>query len=254
MTKRPTVPTASSESGCDTVPMLPPPLERRQQAIVLVHGAWVGEWCWSPVLPMLEASGRAVHAVSLKGHGARRHESGPHVTLEDHVNDVLGVLDVHDLVDVTLVGHSYGGRVITPVSERAAGRIAHVVYLDAHAPIAPDAGQSPERIAEAEANGGMLPFSGYEPDPAEFGGAEAVAWFLERVMPQSFATFREPLAGRLPDAVRKTYVYANDSRASRFSAYADAARADPAWEYFELEGSHWLMFGRAREVADIILG
>jgi pimeloyl-ACP methyl ester carboxylesterase len=229
--------------------VLPPPTERRHRAIVLVHGAWVGEWSWSRVLPLLEASGRPVFAVSLTGHGVRRHESGPHITLDDHVADVSAVLEVHDLYDVTLVGHSYGGRVITAAYERLAERIARLVYLDAHAPLAPDSGQTPERVAIAAANGGMFPFQGYDPDPAVVGGAEGVAWFLERVVPQSFATFMAPLEAQLPAELPKTYVFAT----GYFSGYSAAARDDPAWDYVELDADHWLMFSRPDEVAEIIL-
>lgn len=234
--------------------MLPPPLDRRAGAIVLVHGAWVGEWSWSPILPQLEASGRPVYAVSLTGHGTRRHQSGPHVTLADHVADVIAVIETHDLVDVTLVGHSYGGRVITPVYERLPGRVRRLVYLDAHVPVLPTAGGPDERARIAAANGGMLPFSEYDPDPDEVGGAAGVAWFMDRVVPQSYLTFTEPLVGELPDELDKTYVYARESGVSRFSAYAAVIRDDPHWNYVELACSHWLMFGRPDEVAGIILG
>lgn len=236
------------------VPALPPGQERRERAIVLVHGAWVGEWSWIPVLPLLEASGRPVHAVSLTGHGARSHESGPHVTQADHVADVVGLVRTLDLYDITLVGHSYGGRVITAVAHEIADRIERLVYLDAHAPTAPDAGQSPERIAEAAASGGMLAFGeSYDPDPAEMGGEEGVAWFRERVMPQSFATLATPMRS-LPDGIARTYVFATGYTPTRFAAYARAAREDPAWDYTELPGSHWLMFSHPQEVADIVLG
>jgi pimeloyl-ACP methyl ester carboxylesterase len=232
---------------------LPPPLARRRRAIVLVHGAWVGEWSWAPVLPLLEAAGRPVFAVSLTGHGARRHESGPHVTLADHVADVVGVILTHDLDEITLVGHSYGGRVISSVYPVVADRIAAMVYLDAHAPIAPDTGQTPERAAAAAANGGMLPFFAlYEPDPDEFGGPDGVAWFKARVMPQSFATFTEPMPGPLPDELPKTYVYATGVDESRFGQYAAAAAGHAAWTYAELPGSHWLMFSHPAEVAALI--
>lgn len=231
--------------------MLPP--ADRQRAIVLVHGAWVGEWSWEPILGLLRASGRPVHTVSLTGHGVKRHQSGPHVTLFDHIADVVSYVEVADLTEVTLVGHSYGGRVITPVYEQISERIGRLVYLDAHAPTAPDSGQSPERIAQAQAGGGMIQFGEYEPDPTEVGGPDGLAWFLDRVMPQSFATFCEPLVGDLPDDLPKTYVYATGSGPSRFSGYAEAAAADPAWDYVELDGSHWLMFSHPREVADIIL-
>jgi pimeloyl-ACP methyl ester carboxylesterase len=233
---------------------LPPPVERRSRAIVLVHGAWVGEWSFTPLLPHLEPSGRAIHVVSLTGHGARRHESGPHVTIDMHVADVVGVIETHDLVDVALVGHSYGGRVITAAYPHVAGRVERLVFLDAHAPLAPDTGQPPERVATAEANGGMLPFELYVPDPAEVGGADGFEWFMSRVMPQSFATFAAPLGPPLPDDVPKTYVFATGNQPSRFERYAEAARDHPAWDYVELPGSHWLMFTHPAQVAAAILG
>ena len=98
----------------------------------------------------------------------------------------------------------------------------------------------------------MLPFGEYDPDPSEVGGAEGVAWFMQRVMPQSFATFTMPDVV-LPDELPKTYVFASGNPDSRFAQYAAAAAANPAWDYRELEGSHWLMFGHPRQVADIIL-
>ena len=231
--------------------VLPPPDEVTRGAIVLVHGAWVGEWCWLPLLPDL--AGRPVYTVSLTGHGARRHESGPHITLDDHVADVVGLIDTLDLTDVTLVGHSYGGRVITPAIPEVAHRLAAVVYLDAHAPVAPDPGQSPERDAAAAANGGMLAFGGYEHDVDLLGSDAARTWFTERLVEQSYATFTAPWQHPLPDHVTKTFVYATDSPNSRFTAYAEACRTHPEWRYHELAGPHFLMFSHPVEVAEIIL-
>jgi len=231
----------------------PPALVEREHAIVLVHGAWVGEWSWQPVIEPLRASGRPVHAVSLTGHGARRHESGPHVDLSTHVNDVVTLIETHDLVGITLVGHSYGGRVVTRVAPLVADRLAALVFLDAHAPVAADPGQGPERVASAAANGGMLPFTGYHPDPDLVGGAEGVEWFLERTMPQSFACLSEAWQTDLPDVARKTFVYAAENRPSRFLQYAEFCRADPAWTYHELDGPHFLMMSHPTEVTRFIL-
>ena len=221
--------------------------------IVLVHGAWVGEWSWLPVLPQLKASGRAVHAVSLTGQGARRHQTGNHLRLSDHVDDVVGVIETLDLESVTLVGHSYGGRVITGVAGRVPDRLVALVYLDAHAPIAPDPGQTPERIAAAEANDGMLPFGGYDLDPEYFGGPDGVAWCHERIVDHPMACFTDPWVVELPEQVAKTYVYAAGPEPTKFSGYAAAAAADPSWVLRTLEGPHFLMFSHRYEVVNIIL-
>lgn len=231
----------------------PPPIASRNQAIVLVHGAWVGEWSWLPVLEDLRASRRPVHAVSLTGHGSRSHESGPEVTLSDHVADVVGLIETLDLTEVTLVGHSYGGRVITRVWVEVAARVASMVYIDAHTPVAEEPPQGPERVAMAEANGGMIPFGGYEPKPDLVGGDAGVQWFLDRVMPQSFACFTEPWQHRLPDDLAKTFVYAGAGENDRFTAYSEACRNDPNWRHEVLDGPHFLMVSHPTEVARIIL-
>jgi pimeloyl-ACP methyl ester carboxylesterase len=221
--------------------------------IVLVHGAWVGEWCWRPIVALLEAAGRPVYPVSLTGHGARRNESGPHVTLSDHVADVVAVFHQHDLVDVTLVGHSYGGRVITKAWPEVAARVRRMVYLDAHAPLpTADAGDgAPNRFA-ADGNG-MIPFSEFPPDAGALGGPDAVAAFYDRLTPQSARTLAEPFGVDLPAALDKTFVFASAERSTQFRTYAAAARRDPSWRYIEVPATHWLMYTHPREVAAIIL-
>ena len=228
-----------------------PPVDG-DRAIVLVHGAWVGEWSWLPVLPSLRASGRAVHAVSLTGHGARSSGSGPHVDLSAHVADVVAVIETLDLRRVTLVGHSYGGRVITRVGAEVADRLTAMVFLDAHAPVAGDPGQSAARREAAEANGGMLPFSFYAP-PVTAADVGDLDWFQARVMPQSFACFTEDWVRPVPDGVRPTYIFASGYEPTRFADYAEAARAAAGWRYHELPGSHFLMFDHTDRVADLIL-
>jgi pimeloyl-ACP methyl ester carboxylesterase len=219
--------------------------------IVLVHGAWVGEWCWDPIVELLEAAGRPVFAVSLTGHGRRRNESGPHVTLADHVADVVAVFRQHDLVDATLVGHSYGGRVITKAWPQLAARVRRVVYLDAHAPIGRDESANGEAVYAADSTG-MIPFAEFHPDEAEFGGASAVAEFYDRLAPQSAKTLAEPFHVDLPADLDKTYVSASDEQSTQFRTYAAAARRDPSWRYVEVPASHWLMYTHPGEVAAII--
>ena len=102
--------------------------------IVIVPGAWHGSWRWKEVRAALQAAGHAVYALTLTGLGERRHLATPDVGLDTHIQDVVNVLAYEDLRDVVLVGHSYGGMVITGVADRAPGRLTRLIYLDALLP------------------------------------------------------------------------------------------------------------------------
>src|SRR5574340_886568 len=98
---------------------------------VLVHGGFHGGWCWKKVTPLLRAAGHEVYTPTLTGLGERVHLASPEIDLSTHIQDVVNVLEYEDLREVVLVGHSYGGMVIAGVADRAAPRVAHLVYFDA---------------------------------------------------------------------------------------------------------------------------
>jgi pimeloyl-ACP methyl ester carboxylesterase len=101
---------------------------------VLVHGGGHGGWCYQRVSRLLRSAGHEVHAPTMTGIGERSHLVGPHVDLSLHIQDIAAVLHYEDLRDVILVGHSYGGMVITGVGGMAPDRIGKLVYLDAANP------------------------------------------------------------------------------------------------------------------------
>ena len=101
---------------------------------VLVHGAWAGAWIWKKIIPLLRAAGHDVHATTATGLGDRVHLADPAIDLDTHITDVVNVLEFEELTDVTLVGWSYGGMIITGVAERVPERLAQLVYLDADVP------------------------------------------------------------------------------------------------------------------------
>jgi pimeloyl-ACP methyl ester carboxylesterase len=101
---------------------------------VLIHGGGHGGWCWQPVARRLRAMGHEVHAPSLAGLGDRRHLLSADIDLLTHVEDVVSLLFYEDLSDVILVGHSYGGMVITGAADASTTRIKRLVYLDAAMP------------------------------------------------------------------------------------------------------------------------
>jgi pimeloyl-ACP methyl ester carboxylesterase len=108
-------------------------------AAVLVHGGFHGRWCWKKVRRILRDRGWTVFTPTLTGLGEGAHLASASVTLETHIQYVLGVLEAEELRDVVLCGHSPGGMVITGVADRAPERISHLIYLEA---IAPADGQS----------------------------------------------------------------------------------------------------------------
>jgi pimeloyl-ACP methyl ester carboxylesterase len=112
--------------------------------VVLVHGAWHGAWCFDRVLPLLEKAGVPAVAVDLPGHGE---DPGPLTDLHGDADRVREVLDGID-GDVVLLGHSYGGAVVTEAGVHPS--VSHLVYLCA---LVPDAGESCATAATVEAAG-----------------------------------------------------------------------------------------------------
>jgi pimeloyl-ACP methyl ester carboxylesterase len=86
----------------------------------LVHGAWHGGGCWQRVTPLFRAAGHEAFTPTLTGLGERAHLATPEIELTLHIHDVLGVLEYEGLHEVVLVGHGYGGMVITGVANQAA--------------------------------------------------------------------------------------------------------------------------------------
>lgn len=119
-------------TGCRT--SAPKPAHTPRPTYVLVHGAWGGSWDWQDVANDLSADGGRVYRVSLTGQGERSHLTSTNVDLATHIQDVVNTILWDNLHEVVLVGHSYGGMVITGVADRVPDRIRRVVYLDAMLP------------------------------------------------------------------------------------------------------------------------
>jgi len=105
-----------------------------KQTIVIVHGAWGGAWAFKKVEALLRQKGFEVYRPQLTGQGDRVHLARPDIGLNTHIDDVVNTILYEDLRDIILVGHSYGGMVISGVADRVPDRIKRLVYLDAMVP------------------------------------------------------------------------------------------------------------------------
>lgn len=227
---------------------------------VLVHGAWHGGWCWKKVAPLLRNAGHQVFTPTLTGLGERAHLLTPAIDLTTHVQDIVGVLSYEDLQDVILVGHSYGGMVISSVAEQADMCLAHLVYLDAFLPEPNKAlrdyadGAALDELVQSHGDGWRCPKPGMV--GAEYFGVTDsvdVAWMLARVGDHPYQTMTQPVqltANRL-NALPQTYILT--TLAPLFQEAAKRAKR-AGFRYYELfSAGHDAMITQPEELVKILL-
>ena len=131
---------------------------------MLVHGAYAGGFEWKKAGDIMVSHGYTVYRPTLTGQGERYHLSTPDIDSNLHIQDIVNTILFEDLHDVVLVGHSYGGFIITGVIDRIPERIKTAVYIDAGLPIDGEcgwqakAGNAPN-IVDGYISGGQNPKS-----------------------------------------------------------------------------------------------
>jgi pimeloyl-ACP methyl ester carboxylesterase len=226
---------------------------------VLVHGAWHGGWCWVRLARLLRDAAHEVHTPTLTGLGDRAHLARPEVDLEAHIQDVVALLEVEELRNVILVGHSYAGMVIAGVAARAANRLIHLVYLDAFVPEAGKAlldyvgprADALRESARAQGEGWRLP--SFPPERFGVASQRDREWLQRRLVPQPLRTWEQPLAAAGGDKLKRTYVYCSSPAMGAFDQFAERLREDRKWQFHELKTGHDAMITAPGDVARILL-
>ena len=210
--------------------------------IVLAHGAWSAAWAWKKVRPLMAAAGHAFFAPTYTGLGERAHLARPENDLETHIQDVLGVLKCEELRNVVLIGHSYGGMVATGVADRAAERLAQVIYLDAFVPkdgqslfdLVPHEHRQRQLDSVKAGDGWRVAPNPIPPDTSK----EDAAWVTKFRMPQSVKCFSQSVRLHAEPRLPRTYIqcmrYAERGPFGQFAARACAE----GWPLHELDASH----------------
>ena len=108
--------------------------DSEHHTFVLVPGGWVGGWAWRHVIAALRKRGHEASAPTLTGLGERSHVGNDIAGLGTHIEDVVAHLEMEDLKNVTVVGWSYSGMVVTGALGRLLTRVESVIYLDAFVP------------------------------------------------------------------------------------------------------------------------
>jgi pimeloyl-ACP methyl ester carboxylesterase len=230
---------------------------------VLVHGGGHGGWCYQRVARRLRAAGHEVYAPTLTGLGERSHLLDDRVDLHRHIDDVVAVLRYEDLRDVVLVGHSYGGMVITGIADRAADRIGRLVFLDAANPVN---GQSlvdvSGPIIEAVRPMGKV-VDGIElvllpaPDAGLLYGVtdpDDLAWMSERLTGHPWKCFEQRLELTNETAlwaIPQYHIVCTSTLATRDKALMDRARSEG--RLWDIDTGHDLMITEPEKTAEALL-
>lgn len=209
------------------------------RTFLLVHGAWSGGWDYAQVEAILRANGDQVYRPTLTGLGERVHLANPDINLTTFITDIVNVIKFEDLHNLILVGHSFGGMVISGVAEQLPERISQLIYLDA---MVPDDGQSAkmvcgdlwDRLMASHVKAG---FMGYPFGPVKSTPPMDVA--------QSLKTFTEPLPIRNPLVKNIPTAFIVMTKKGKSQAANDAMGLAKArrrhWRIASLEGGHYAM-------------
>jgi pimeloyl-ACP methyl ester carboxylesterase len=236
-------------TGCQTRPVSPPAVQSRSHTYVLVHGAWGGGWDWKTVDQLLAADGNKVYRPTLTGQGEHSHLASTNIDLATHIQDIVNVILWEDLHDVVLVGHSYGGMVITGVADRVPDRIKHVIYIDA---LVPENGESADMIHVQKTNA-----------PPIIDGFTIPIWVVGNPppphdVPQSAKTFSEPIiltnqavAGKLPTTYILTVDKGKVPEQDDFYRFYERAKAR-GWTVLIMEGDHTVERSHPNEVVRLL--
>jgi pimeloyl-ACP methyl ester carboxylesterase len=230
---------------------------------VLVHGGGHGGWCYAKVKRLLEDAGHEVFAPSLSGLAEHAHLMSPDIGLDTHIEDVSSLLRFWDLHDVVLVGHSYGGMVITGAADRANARIGTLVYLDAANPrnrqsLVDVAGPTLElaRPYGAIVDGVELVLLPAEGAGLFYGVTDPVdlAWMDERLTGHPWRCFEDKLVLQDEDAVwalSQFHIVCDANLLSRDPRIIEPARAEG--RLWTIDTGHDLMITEPEFVADALM-
>ena len=242
-------------------------------AYVLVGGTWLGGWCWQEVARRLRDNGHDAYPLTLTGLGERVHLASPEVDLETHITDVVNVVEFEDLHDIVLLGHSYGGLVVTGAADKIPERISRLAYLDT-APLPdgdsliekfpPELRRRTEEQVQELGEGWKFPV----PPPDELANMASLEGVDEdhlrllysRASPQPFGTYTQPL--RLENPAREELPklailcsFSLDQVQEMIAIDNPMFRglAGPEWWFVELPTGHWPMFSRPEDLAELLL-
>jgi pimeloyl-ACP methyl ester carboxylesterase len=226
--------------------------------VILIPGLWLDGASWDEVLPALQEAGHRTHPLTLPGMESPDADRSA-ITLRDHIDAVVAVIDSLGPEPVVLVGHSGGGAIAHGAVDERPGRVARAVYADS-GPLA-DGGLIND---EFPAENGEIPL----PDWSLFDDADLTdldeglrAAFRERAIPSPLhvAIDRQSLHNddryNVPVTVITCEFPSQQMREwiAQDHPYVRELAKIRSVEIVDLPTGHWPQFTRPRDLAQAIL-
>jgi pimeloyl-ACP methyl ester carboxylesterase len=230
------------------------------ETFVLLHGSWHGGWAWEPTAWCLREFGHDAYAPTYPGHQLGASRAG--VRHQDYVRSVVDFVEGHDLRDVVLVGHSFGGSVVSRVSQEIPDRLARLVF---HTAFVVEDGASVNDNFPEDQTTAFAAAAATSPDNTvacawevfrdlfiQDASPEAARTVWERLVPQPFSPWEEELdltefhRGALP---RSFIAVADDLALPPGTWHPHMSSRLGAFKLVEMGGSHEVMFTRPAELA-----
>lgn len=227
------------------------------KTFVLVHGAWHGGWGWVRLAELLRRQGHVVFTPTLTGLGERSHLISAAVNATMHITDVVNVIRYERLSDIVLVGHSYGGTVISGVAEIVPDKISSLVFLDA---FIPDDGQATVDMVQPAVKEIILAAAarGETTVPVRNAAAFNVnekdqPWVDSLAGPQPIGAMTEKLklTGARERIANKVYIRAAGYPNVSFEAAHARAKAE-GWRTYAVTCGHNVMIDMPERLAEIL--
>jgi pimeloyl-ACP methyl ester carboxylesterase len=215
----------------------------------------------------LTAHGHRVFTPSLTGVGDRAHLFSKDISLETHIDDIVSLVEAEELHDFVLVGHSYGGFVISGVADALRERVSHYIYLDAGVPVdmspgaafswsdvnTPEEREARLKSVQEQGNGVALP----TPPPAAFAVTDPadVAWVQRRLRPMPLQTYigRVTCKNFGSSGLKRTYIASNKPQYASLAPTHQLIEADKSWTFTTIRAGHDSMVTAPGELASLLM-
>lgn len=231
---------------------------------VLVHGAWHTGELMEPTAMYLRAKGHTVHCPTLAGN--RPGDSRSNTGLADAVKSLVDFLNQHDIKEARLVGHSYGGMVISHAADQVVQRIRRLIYWNAFVPldgenlndmVPPHYVGLFDSIAAANQGAVMLPPPIWRESFINDADAALAEKAFSMLNPQPYKTFTDKARLSTPLAamnIGKSYLNCQQDTAMPHSHpwHPRLSERLGLFRLVECEGSHELCFTNPERLADAI--